>query len=77
MAKRYYFHVLDGEASLDETGYEFESPADVRKEALQTAGAMLTELGPDFWDRRSWTLWVTDEDGGTVLTLDLSAPEPK
>ena len=71
--QRYFFHVRDGHTSLDETGFECADMDEVRAEALRTAGALLKELGPNFWKHRTWTMWVTDEAGEVVLTLNFSA----
>ena len=76
VVQHYYFHVRDGHTSLDDTGFECTDMDDVRKEALRTAGAILKEIGPEFWKHRLWTMWVTNEAGAIVLTLNFSANEP-
>ena len=73
---RYFFHIRDGQTSLDETGSECGSIEDVRIQALQMTGETLRHLGPKFWEHSSWTMWVTDGSGETVLTLQLMAKQP-
>ncbi len=74
--QRYFFHVKDGETHLDEVGFVCADHDAVRAEALTSAGDMLRELGPGFWDHSSWTMWVVDEAGATVLTLEFAATLP-
>jgi hypothetical protein len=74
---RYYFHVQDGEALLDDDGVELSDMEAVRAEAIQSSGDLLKgEHGSHFWSGEPWKLWVTDQpngDGNTVLMLTFSA----
>ena len=72
---RYFFHVKDGTASLDDTGAVVSSMVEVRAEAVRAAGEILRDLGDGFWNHSLWTMWVTDESGATVLTLSFSGVE--
>jgi hypothetical protein len=71
--QRYFFHVRDGETSLDQVGFECADINDVRTQAIRAAGETLRDLGPDFWKHGNWTMWVEDESGSTVLSLDIKA----
>jgi hypothetical protein len=69
---RYYFHVKDGTASLDDTG---EVSPRWWRSVRRLSGPperILRDLGDAFWDHSLWTMWVTDESGATVLTLSFS-----
>lgn len=44
-----------------------------RAEAIRAAGETLRDFSPDFWSHRHWTMWVEDDCGSTVLTLNVSA----
>ena len=68
----YFFNVKDGQDFRDETGTECATFEDVRTQALHAASDMLGELGLEFWQSPIWTMWVTDRDGETVLTLNFS-----
>lgn len=69
--QRFFFHVRDGQTSLDDIGFECADLHQVRAEAIRTAGETLRDLGPDFWSHARWTMWVEDEEGSTVLSLDV------
>jgi hypothetical protein len=74
---RYFFHVKDDAAVLDEEGFEFADFNDVKAEALQTAVEMIRDIrGPNFWSGEPWKLWVTDQPqggGNTLLMLIFTA----
>jgi hypothetical protein len=74
---RYFFHMKNGTATLDDEGMELPDMAAVQKEAvLSSADLIKGHLGPDFWTGEAWTIWVTDQPNGdvnTVLSLDFSA----
>ncbi|NMG40778.1 hypothetical protein GRZ55_16145 [Chelativorans sp. ZYF759] len=71
--QRYFFHVRDGRTSLDEVGFECADMNEVRAQATRTTGETLRDLGPDFWQHGHWTMWVEDESGSTVLSLEITA----
>ncbi len=66
---RYFFNVKDGREFIDQEGTEISSMAEVRGDAIEMAGRMIGEMGDAFWGISEWTMTVTDEAGGVVLTL--------
>jgi hypothetical protein len=82
---RYYFHLRDGETSLDPEGVDFTDIADMKREAIATSGEMLKGLNQaSLWAGEPWTLWVTEEPegrGASLLTLkfaiELPGAEPR
>lgn len=69
----YVFHVRDGIESLDGATFECASIEALRAEALRAAGELLREERSDFWRHPHLTMWVNDEKGATVLTMDFFA----
>ena len=75
---RYYFHVTNGESSLDEEGMELTTLTAVREEAVQSSAEMLKGIHPpvSFWSGEPWMLWVTDKpngEGNTILALTFAS----
>jgi hypothetical protein len=70
---RYFFNVRDGTEYLDRVGTELAGPDAARAEAVRTAGAILKDLGSEFWNSGEWIMRVTDESGAAVCTLRFSA----
>jgi hypothetical protein len=71
---RYFFHVQDGQYYPDETGTELPDLAAVRDEAIGVTAELLRGAGrAEFWTGEDWSLHVTDDAGGDVLTLRFSA----
>jgi hypothetical protein len=70
---RYFFHVIDGQMLLDEHGTECATLADMRDQAIETAGAILRDMGGNFPTGVEWQMHVTDEAKKTVLRLRFSA----
>jgi hypothetical protein len=74
---RYFFHVKDGQVTLDTEGVELRDIGAAKKEALQASVELLEGMrGSNFWNGEPWTLWVTDEPSGvgaTLLTLNFTA----
>jgi hypothetical protein len=66
---RYYFHVMDGRATIDEDGTELPDVEAARDEAIRTAGEILASGGASLADGHPWNMTVADQDGKTVLTL--------
>ena len=72
---RYFFHIDDGEVSLDTEGYELASLEVAKCEAVTMAGKMICEAPDRFWDRGEWTMTVADERGLTLFRLDIIGTE--
>jgi hypothetical protein len=72
---RYYFHVIDGQFLVDSEGTECSGMAQVRSEAIRTAGAMLADMNGAFASGHEWQMHVTDEANKTVYRLRFSAQE--
>ena len=70
---RYFFHFIDGDEFLDDTGTELAGPAEARAEVIVVSGEMLRDLGGKFWNKGQWQVRVTDEDGNKVCALTFSA----
>jgi hypothetical protein len=65
---------MDGKAIIDETGTELESMDQVRKEALRTAGEILSE-GVVSWSGKLWRMSVANESGTVVYSVQFSAED--
>lgn len=74
---RYYFHVTDGRVSVDTEGTELAGVAQVREQAVRTAGEILAvRSGPEGLSSGTpWTMTVADETGKTVYSLMFEARE--
>jgi hypothetical protein len=70
---RYFFHVIDGEQFLDDTGTELAGVEAARAEAIVVSGEMLKDLGGKFWGNGQWQVRVEDEAGNKVCALTFSA----
>lgn len=71
--ERYFFHVADGKDFRDLQGTELKDFTAARVEALRFAGALLAELGSDFWSGEEWSMRVTDAADLTLFTLAFTA----
>ena len=71
---RYFFHVHDGQDSIDQAGLELPDPQTARAEAIRAAGEMLRDLDGAL-STGEWRMDVTDESGQPVLTLRFYAEE--
>ena len=69
---RYFFDVHDGTSSVDKEGTFCRDVASARREALRTAGAMLSDA-QEMWTGELWTMEVRDEAGVIVVKLTFSA----
>jgi hypothetical protein len=70
---RYFFNVRDGRNIQDEIGSDLDSVEAARIEAVETAGALIRQLGASFWDEPDqWTMEVTDDSGQVLFTLRFS-----
>ena len=71
---KYFFHVMDGKAIIDETGMKLASMHDVRHQAIRTAGEILSE-GIVSWSGVTWRMSVADEAGIVVYNVEFSAAD--
>ena len=72
----YFFHVVDGEFLVDARGTECVDMAEVRAQAIHTAGAILIERSDKVASGLEWQMHVTDETSKTVFKIRFSAEEP-
>ena len=72
---RYFFHIIDGHSSRDDTGTELPDIYKAQAEAIKVSGAVIRDMGAKFWDGTSWKMEVTDELGQKLFTLHFSAEE--
>jgi uncharacterized protein DUF6894 len=70
---RYYFHVRDGREIPDTEGTVLADADAARAEAIVLSGAMLKDLGGEFWSNGEWQIRVVDEAGNKVCALTFSA----
>ena len=73
---RFFFHVIDGKLVVDTEGTECAGMAEVREQAITTAGEILRDAAARFGSGTEWHMHVTDADQNTVLRLRFSADEP-
>jgi hypothetical protein len=60
-----YFHISDGQTTLDGLGTELSDVASVRAEAVRTCRELLNlGHGEQLWDGEPWKVWVTDQPNG-------------
>lgn len=69
----FYFHI-DGE-NRDTNGNEFDDLAIAKCAAVKTAGQILCDESENFWDRKDWTMTVTDQDGLSLFSITFFATE--
>lgn len=70
---RYFFHIINNRAIIDDEGTELPDIEAARKMALRTAGEILASEGDTFWSDGKWRMSVADETGKICFTLDFSA----
>src|SRR4051812_3507064 len=75
MMPRYFFHVVDGKFLVDDEGTECAGPAEVREQAIETAGSILKDLAREYPSGLEWQMHVTDETKATVLRIRFSLDE--
>jgi|KBSMisStandDraft_5_1062788.scaffolds.fasta_scaffold2045091_2 hypothetical protein len=73
---RYYFHIEDGTALVDNEGVELSGPRAARVEAARTIGEMVSQNPDEFWNDGNFKLTVVDEGGSLLFVLNLSAVVP-
>ena len=69
----YFFHTRNGGDYDDDDGTHFADDTAARAEAITTAGAVLKDLGADFWAGEDWSMRVLSETGRIVCELLLTA----
>jgi hypothetical protein len=72
---RYYFHIEDGSAILDDLGMELASLAEAKCEAVRYAGSLICDHAGEFWNSGDWTMTVTNEAGVSLFSLALVGTE--
>ncbi len=72
---RFFFHVMDGNALIDQEGTELADISHVRNEALSMAGEMLKFDGTAHWVGNTWHMSVANEEGRVVFSLRFEASE--
>ena len=66
---RFYFHVADGQITLDDVGTELPDLEAARVEAFRTTHELMLTAGPSFWAGEPHRVWVTDQPNGAGKTL--------
>ena len=66
-----FFHVMNGEAVIDEVGSEHPDLDAMRQEAMVSAGQMLS-TGDQDWVGEAWQRIVTDHSGRIVFGVWLT-----
>ena len=72
---RFFFDVHDGASVLDEEGTELPDVYAAQAAAIRTAGEILRDLGPRFWDGVEWRMEVFDARRRSLFVLRVSAKE--
>jgi hypothetical protein len=70
---RYFFHVHDGQSSIDRDGTELASLQEAREEAVRLSGQMLRERAARFWEGEKWRLDVASPADVPLFTLIVAA----
>ena len=71
----YFFHVIDGTSSRDETGTELPDIYTAQAQAIRLSAEILREMGAQFWNGTEWKLEVADEHDRILFVLHFSAEE--
>ncbi|HEX9931209.1 MAG TPA: hypothetical protein VGB08_00010 [Allosphingosinicella sp.] len=72
---RYFFHIHDGVGNHDTEGTELKDLATAKCEGVKLAGRAICDDAATFWDRREWSLTVTDETGLVLYSLNFLGVE--
>ena len=72
---RYYFDVMDGQLIRDSEGTECATDAEMRNQAIATAGLILKDLAAKFPRGLEWQMHVRNETDDTVLKLRFAIEE--
>lgn len=65
---RFFFHVEDGP---DELGVDLPSLATAKRQATHYAAALLSDAVDTFWEKPNLRMWVEDERGLTLFSIDV------
>lgn len=68
---RYFFHIFNGKATIDDVGVDLSSMDAVRSEAIRASGQMLS-AGEQVWEGAAWRMIVADETGAVVFGTSFS-----
>jgi hypothetical protein len=68
----YFFNTKNGALHIDETGTDLPDIDAARTAAVTALSEALNDLDGEFWPRGEWSMWVNDEAGLTVCSLNLS-----
>ena len=68
---RYFFHIMNGQAIIDDVGVELPDMDAVRVEAIRSSGAMLSD-GRQAWKGECWQMMVADGAGVIVFGTKFS-----
>jgi hypothetical protein len=71
--KRYFLNFTNGAEYLDQEGTELASLDEARAQAAIFCAEALRDADRAFWSGEPWRVWVTDEHGATVCTINLSS----
>ncbi|MET0429691.1 MAG: hypothetical protein ABW026_14495 [Microvirga sp.] len=72
---RYFFHVIDGTSSRDETGTDLPDIYTAQAQAIRLSAEILREMGAKFWNGTEWKLEVADDHDRILFVLHFSAEE--
>ena len=65
---RFHFHLYD---QRDEEGLELADLSAAKCEALEFTARHICDAANALWDRKEWTLSVTDQRGLTLMQLQI------
>lgn len=68
---RYFFHIANGQITIDQVGLDLPDLESARSESVRTAGQMLSD-GDLSWKGRAWQMFVVDEVGTIVFGVNCS-----
>jgi hypothetical protein len=74
-AGRYFFTILDGKLIVDTEGEYCTTWADMREQAIRTAGDCLRDMAANYPSDLEWQLLVTNESNETVMRLQFALSE--
>ena len=72
---RYFFHTQNGDRIRDDQGEELADADAARNEALTVLGEILRYRGRAFWTTGSFSVIVTDEEGGVAFSISAQASD--
>lgn len=71
---KFFFYIMNGEAVIDTVGTEFPTLTAAKREAVRAAGAMIEQNGIN-WTGRSWRMFVADDVGKLVYSLEFTVDD--